>query len=79
MNKLRGHRKENVEVNQAIIALWICGFSQWATSRLLQKDRWNIQKIQKKFYDRHAPTIMNNICEYIVRQGTKAKPKKKDK
>tara|TARA_R100000789_G_C3018735_1_gene153049 strand:- start:1796 stop:2047 length:252 start_codon:yes stop_codon:yes gene_type:complete len=74
--KKRGHRKENTEVNEATIALWICGTSQWGISRLLHKDRWNIQKVQKKYYDKYAPIIMEKICKFIINQGTSKKPTK---
>lgn len=77
LKRKRGHRPENTEVNQAIIALLICGFSQWGISRISKKDRWNIQKIQKKYYSKYAPIVMNNICDYIIKQGTSKKPTKK--
>jgi len=77
--KPRGHRKENAERNQAVIALWICGFSQWGISRLITMDRWNVQKVLKQRYSQYAPIIMSNICDYIIKQGTDKKPTKFEK
>ena len=63
--KPRGHAPENVEVNQAIIALWICGFSQWSISRLLHKDRWNVQKYLLKYRSKYLRLTYHNIVDLV--------------
>ena len=64
----RGHRKENVEKNQAIIALYICGFTQWGISRLIGMERRNLQRYTKKYLPKYAPILMSNICNFILNQ-----------
>ena len=63
--KPRGHLAEKVERNKAIIALYICGFSQWAISRLLHTDRWNVQKFIRKYKSKYLREMYHNIADFI--------------
>ena len=63
--KIRGHRKENIEKNQAVISLYLCGFSQWAISKLVRMDRRNVQKCIRKYLPRHLEAILEREIKVI--------------
>jgi DNA-binding NarL/FixJ family response regulator len=62
--KPRGHRKENVEVNMAIIALYICGFSKKAIARLLNRHKPNILKSIRKYQKKYEQVILDKIKKW---------------
>lgn len=65
IKKPRGHRKENVERNKIIVALNICGFSQWQISRAINMNRRNLQKFLKKYRPKYLRETYHNIADFI--------------
>jgi len=68
VSKPRGHRKEHVEVNQAIIALYICGFPKRAIARLLNKHKPNILKVIKKYFSKYSEEIIKRVKDFIKKE-----------
>lgn len=76
IKKQRGHAPEKVLRNQIIIALYICGFSQWEISRTLKVDRRNIQHFIQKYRPKYLRTTFHNIAEVISNLVLREKSKK---
>ncbi len=76
VRKPRGHLPEKTNRNKSMIALYICGFSQWEISKVLRIDRRNLQRFISKYFDKYALVVMNQICDFIIRQGISKKPTK---
>lgn len=63
--KKRGHLKEKTERNQAIVALYLCGFSQYAIGRLLKVDRRNVVFFVRKYTPKYLETILEQEVKVI--------------
>ncbi len=66
VKKVRGHLKEKQERNRGIIALYICGFSQWQISRITHTDRRNVQTFLNKYKPKYLRETYHNIGDFIA-------------
>ena len=66
IKKERGHRKESVIRNQALIALHICGFNSYQISDLLKMDRRNAHRFIRKYYPKYVSLILDSISKHFL-------------
>lgn len=78
IKKPRGHLKEKIERNQALISLYICGFNTYQISDLLKVDRRNTQRFIHKYFPKYLESILEKEVKFLTNKilNNNGKPKR---
>ncbi len=67
---------EKISRNQAVIALYICGFSQREIANLLGADKRNVQLFIRKYTPRYLEEILVRLVRRLAKNKIRAGSKK---